>query len=429
MRLFVPWLTFWLLLSSSVAFAQALTLEISGANFRAEPLGFPRIIETSPSVKNLAAELDKLLLFNFEASGLFRLLDRASFLAPADEPANSIVTSAWLNVGAESVIKVQLGLGGEQQLEARLRLFRSSNGRLELETSAKGSLLEVRKMGHQLANAVYRHYTGEEGPFLKKIVFVKTVGQRRNIHIADWDGANAQALTQTSINLLPAFAANNQTVAFTSYDSGNPDIVQKKLDGGKATALVANRNMATGVAFSKNGRSMAWAQSEGESTQLWMARVDGKEARKLTQTPYYLNTSPSFTPDGKSIVFVSNRAGGPQLYLMDLEKNAVRRLTFQGSYNQTPKVSPKGDWVAFTARDEKRRFDIFLTHLQTGEVRRVTQDQGDNEEPSFSPDGRLLLFVSTRLGSSHIFVSTLDGKVQLPLPMERGSFATPVWSN
>jgi len=419
----------WLLLSSSFAFAQALTLEISGANFRAEPLGFPRVIETSASVKASAEELDKLLLFNFEASGLFRLLNRASFLAPANEPADSIVTSAWLNVGAESVIKVQLSLNREQQLEARLRLFRSSTGRLELDTSAKGSVQDVRKIGHQLTHAVYRHYTGEEGPFLKKIAFVKTEGQRRNVYVADWDGANAKALTQSNINLLPAFAANNQAIAFTSYDGGNPDIVLRGLDGGPATALVANRNMATGVAFSKNGRFMAWAQSEGESTQLWMARADGKEARKLTQTPYLLNTSPSFTPDGKNLVFVSNRAGGPQLYLMDLEKNAVRRLTFQGNYNQTPKVSPKGDWVAFTARDERRRFDIFLTHLQTGEVRRVTQDQGDNEEPSFSPDGRLLLFVSNRLGTSHIFVSTLDGKVQLPLPLSRGVFATPIWSH
>jgi len=425
MRLLVSWL----LLSASLSFAQAPTLEISGANFRAEPLGFPRVIETNPAVKTLADELDKLLLFNFEASGLFRLLDRASFLAAADEPANKIVSSAWLNVGAESVIKVQLGLNKEQQLEARLRLFRSSNGRVELETSAKGSLFDIRPIGHQLANAVYRHYTGEDGPFLKKMAFVKTDGQRRNVYVADWDGANAKALTQTTINLLPAFAANNQALAFTSYDSGNPDIVLKKLDGSQTTPLVATRNMATGAAFSKNGRMMAWAQSEGESTQLWLAKADGKEARKLTQTPYLLNTSPSFTPDGKNLVFVSNRAGGPQLYLMDLEKNAVRRLTFQGNYNQTPKVSPKGDWVAFTARDEKRRFDIFLTNLQTGEVRRVTQDQGDNEEPSFSPDGRLLLFVSSRLGSSHIFVSTLDGKVQLPLPMARGVFATPIWAH
>ncbi|MCL2315060.1 MAG: DPP IV N-terminal domain-containing protein [Proteobacteria bacterium] len=418
----------WLLLSSLPAFAQVPTLEISGANFRAEPLGFPRVIETNPSTQNLAEELDKLLLFDFGASGLFRLLDRASFLAPADEPANNIIASAWLNVGAESVIKVQLNLNQEQQLEAHLRLFRSSSGRLEFETSAKGGPNDIRKIGHQLANAVYRHYTAEEGPFLKKIAFVKTTGQRRNVYIADWDGNNAQALTQTNINLLPAFTSNNQAVAFTSYDSGNPDIVMKQ-PGGKTTTLVAKKTMATGVAFSKNGKWMAWAQAEGESTQLWLATAHGKEARKLTQTPFLLNTSPNFTPDGKNLVFVSNRAGGPQLFLMDLEKNAVRRLTFQGNYNQTPKVSPKGDWVAFTARDEKRRFDIFITHLQTGEVRRVTQDQGDNEEPSFSPDGRLLLFVSNRLGSSHIFVSTLDGKVQLPLPLERSHLATPIWSN
>ena len=76
----------------------------------------------------------------------------------------------------------------------------------------------------------------------------------------------------------------------------------------------------------------------------------------------------------------------------------VRRLTFQGNYNQTPDWSPRGDLIAFTARDERNAFDLFTVNVESGKVTRLTQDQGNNEEPTFSPNGRLIVFNSDRTG-------------------------------
>ena len=67
---------------------------------------------------------------------------------------------------------------------------------------------------------------------------------------------------------------------------------------------------------------------------------------------------------------------------MNADGSNQRRLTFQGDYNQTPDWSPKGDLIAFTARDERAVFDIFTVRVSDGVIQRLTQNQGNNEEPT-----------------------------------------------
>ena len=107
----------------------------------------------------------------------------------------------------------------------------------------------------------------------------------------------------------------------------------------------------------------------------------------------------------------------------------MRRLTFQGNYNQTPSWSPRGDLIAFTARDERNAFDLFTVQVDSGKISRLTQDQANNEEPSFSPNGRLILFTSTRGGPSQLYVMTAEGNNQLPLPSpkDKAALTTPDW--
>ena len=112
---------------------------------------------------------------------------------------------------------------------------------------------------------------------------------------------------------------------------------------------------------------------------------------------------------------------------MGADGGDAQRLTFQGNYNQTPDWSPRGDSIAFTARDERNAFDLFTVNVETGKITRLTQDPGNNEEPTFSPNGRMILFTSTRRGAPELCVMTWDGQNQLPLSMERGTYATPDW--
>jgi len=416
-----------LLLLPIVALAQAPVIQISGANFRPLPLAVPAPLSVDEGGKRLVNDFDGPFLFDLRASGIFQVLDRSSFTADPKEgvTAGSINFSRWADVGAESLVKVQLGAEGST-LRGELRLFNVGSGREDFKASFDVPTTEPRELAHRLADALYRHLTREPSPFLSRITFVRKAGSNRDVWVADWDGNNARALTSGGINLLPALGPGG-AVGFTSYRKGRPDLYAQR-PGEDARAVVQNGQMATGIAWSPDGKRIAYALAEGESTQLYVANADGSSPKAVTDTPYGINSSPSWSPDGKRIAFVSNRGGSPQIYVMNADGSSPRRLTFQGNYNQTPDWSPRGDLIVFTARDERNAFDLFTVQVDTGKITRLTQDQGNNEEPVFSPNGRLVLFTSTRDGAPRLYVMTADGNNQLALPMDKAGGLTPDWA-
>lgn len=409
------------------AFAQPREIELSGANYRPMPVAVANPLTQDDGAKTKMAEFDETLTFDLSACGLFTLLDRKSFLGEAKEgiTAGSINFANWTNVGADALVKTQLSVDGET-LRGDLRLFTVASGREELKASEAVSSKDPRRLAHKLANAVYKFFTHETGPFETHVAWVKKTAGGKDVYVSDWDGRNAIPIAQGGINLLPTML-DASTVGYTSYKRGKPDLYVQKV-AGAATPLISAGRMATGVAFSPDGRKIAYALADGESAQIFLAAVDGSNPRQLTNTPYFINTSPTWSPDGKRLAFVSNRGGTPQVYVMNSEGGEAKRLTFQGNYNQTPDWSPKGDLIAFTARDERNAFDLFTVNVDTGKIQRLTQDQGNNEEPSFSPNGRLLIFTTTRKGGeSKLYVMTSDGNNQTPLPAGPGQYSTPDW--
>ncbi|MFL5321810.1 MAG: translocation protein TolB, partial [Myxococcaceae bacterium] len=300
----------------------------------------------------------------------------------------------------------------------------SSTEKFKLSETAPTS--NVRKLAHTLADQVYKQFTGESGPFQSRIAYVMKHGQNKDVYLADWDGRGAQKVTEGGLNLLPTVIPGGEGAAYTSYRKGKPDAYAQK-PGGAPVSLEDKGQMVTGVAYSPDGKRIAYSLAEGDAAQIVVGLADGSGAKALTDTPYFINSSPSWSPDGKRIAFVSNRGGSPQIYVMNADGSGVKRLTFQGNYNQTPDWSPRGDLIAFTARDERNAFDLFTVNVENGKVTRLTQDEGNNEEPAFSPNGRLIVFISTRNGWNQPFVMTFEGNNQLPLPVEKGDYSTPDW--
>lgn len=412
---------------SSVAFAQRPVIEISGANFRPMPLAVAVPLTQDDGAKTSAADFDAALSFDFAACGLFQVLDRKSFLADAKEgvTASSIQFNRWTDVGAESLVKTQLSLDGST-LKGDLRLFSVAAGREDLKVSESAPAANPRLLAHKLANAVYKFYTRETGPFETRIAFTRKSSSGRDVYVADWDGRNQQRITNGDVNVLPALIPGGG-VAFTSYRSKKPFLFTAK--GGDIQQLVARGSMVTGAAFSPDGKRLAVSVSEGENAEIYVGGADGSGLTRVTDTKFFLNTSPTWSPDSKRLAFVSNRAGNPQIYVMGADGSAPKRVTFQGNYNTTPSWSPRGDLIAFTARDERNAFDLFTVNVENNKITRLTQDAAGNEEPVFSPNGRLILFTSTRGGGRGLHVMTFDGNNQIALPMDKGDINTPDWAN
>ncbi len=411
------------------ALAQQPVIEISGATFRPMPIAVAAPAAQDDHARKAAAEFDAALDFDLRACGLFQVLDRKSFLADPKEgvTAATINFNAWANVGADSLLKTQLSSDGDQ-LRGDLRMFSVASAHEELKASEVVPLKDARRLAHKLANALYQHFTRETGPFETRIAFVRKSGSGKDVVLADWDGRNALALSQGNINVLPAVMPGGAGIAYTSYRKGKPHL-WKQLAGGEPQLLVGTGSMVSGVAYSPDGQRIAYSVTEGESAELYVAAADGSGARKVTDTKYFLNSSPTWSPDGKRLAFVSNRSGGPQVYVVGAEGGEARRITRQGNYNTTPAWSPRGDLIAFTARDERNAFDLFTIDVETGKVQRLTQDAGNNEEPAWSPNGRLILFSSSRGGTRHLWVMTADGNNQIALPMDKGDFTTPDWGH
>jgi TolB protein len=101
---------------------------------------------------------------------------------------------------------------------------------------------------------------------------------------------------------------------------------------------------------------------------------------------------------------------------------------FFGGRAATPEWSPRGDQIAFTARDERKAFDVFLISPETGKVTRVTQDLGlTNEEPSWAPNGRLLVLVSDRGGRQQLVVANPAGDRQRVVTSDAAGIAASAW--
>jgi TolB protein len=407
--------------------AQVPVLEISGANFRPMPIAVAQPQAQDSRAQAQSTEFDAALIFDLAASGIFQVLDRKSFLSDPSEgmTASAINFSRWANIGADGLAKTQLSMIGDQ-LRGELHFFSVGTGKEDFRIAQAMPSKDARKLAHSLADALYKSLTREPGPFQSRLAYVRKVNQVKEVWVSDWDGKSAQLVAGGGLNVLPALVPDGSGVAFTSYRTGKPQIFVQRYSG-QPIPLIKSEQMATGIAYSPDATRVAYALATGEGSQIWIARADGSGARQVTNSPFFINTSPSWSPDGKRIAFVSNQGGSPQIYAMNSDGSNVRRLTFQGNYNQTPDWSPRGDLIAFTARDERRAFDLFTINVDNGKVTRLTQDQGDNQEPAFSSNGRLIIFASSRTGGSRLFVMSADGSNQLPLPMESGNYTTPDW--
>jgi TolB protein len=287
-----------------------------------------------------------------------------------------------------------------------------------------GYRLEV----HRVADEVARWATGTPGIAASRLLLVS--GGR--VYRIDSDGETLTPLTpagQTALS--PAWSPDGGRFAFTQLGQGRGPVAVQSLGSG-ATLQVPGTATALNItpAFSPDGRLVAYAHSDENGTDVYLANVaDRCCAQRLTVGRFADNLSPTFSPDGRRIAFVSTRAGPPQVYVMaadgtDQELLAPFDYGATGSSN-APEWSPDGANVVFH-REVTGSPQLFLVDVSGRRVRQLTS-AGRNEDPTWGPDGRHITFVSDRSGIRQLWVIDVEtGRVrQLKTP---GAARLPAWS-
>jgi serine/threonine protein kinase len=198
-----------------------------------------------------------------------------------------------------------------------------------------------------------------------------------------------------------SIASASRSIAATR-ESKITNIWLAAADGGAEANPVTR---ATGVSGSATGAAplpggdVAYAVLEGELANLWRAKPDGSDARKLTSTQGY-----SFEPRAagrNGVVFnsVSAEVFTPHVWRVDADGGGLRQLT-DGKGEILTEVSRDGATAYFRNLDDQP--SIWLLDLAAGgEPRRIVTDS-TGEPPQTSPDGTMIQYSD---------FTTIDGRI------------------
>ncbi|SEA70706.1 TolB protein [Desulfuromusa kysingii] len=419
-----------LLFLGSTAFAARI--EISAPGEQTIPLAMPRLVSmgvgsVQPAV---AAEFQQVLQGDLELSGLFDLVNPASFLSDAQKLGlrrTDIDFQQWRILGAETLIKGGYSVSSGQ-VTVELRLFDVITQRLLTGRRYTGKLADIRKIAHTFADQILLSLTGEKGPFATKIAYISKRTGHKELYLMDVDGHQSKQMTNhRSIVLNPDFSPMRKELIFTSYSKDNPDLYRKEVYTGRESRLSLKQGLNIGGRYSPDGREIAITLSKDKNSEIYLIGTDGTIHKRLTNH-YSIDVDPSWSPKGNKIAFVSDRRGNPNVFIVDIRTLEVSRLTYEGKYNVTPAWSPKGDKIAFS-RMVDGVFNIFTIREDGTDERQLTFGSGSKEHPRWSPDGRFLIYsVDQSGGDKSIWVMRADGTGAKRISAPRSNDSHPAWS-
>lgn len=429
MKHLLPLISFLSLLLTATVLAQTpapdeVVIKIGRPGDRAVPLALP-------TAKGGAAQSEEfwgVVKRDLELTGYFRIIPPEATTEPSGTGLRpgEFDFSDWRTVGAAILAKTGAQLSGSS-LRTEVWVYDVAGTTALGSKAYMGSPSSTRSMGHRIANEIMYLVTKHHGFFDTRISFSGKFGANKEIYVMDIDGYGRRAITKNgSINLKPRWNPSGTALSFTSYLSGNPDLYVADLSKGQIRRVSSRSGLNTGGAFSPDGSRMIVTLTTSGDPELYLIdAASGNQIAQLTKSPG-IDVSATWSPDGSQLAFVSDRGGSPQVYIMPAGGGEARRISFGGSQCTDPAWSPKGNKIAYVARDGN--FDVFTVGLDGKGLTRITQGQGDNEDPSWSPDGDYLAFSSTRSGSEHIWIASEDGNYQTQITTGGGGYSNPSWS-
>jgi len=427
-------------LAAVVIFAQpaqaTLHIDITKGNVEPMPIAINSLLSENGGSSRLGSDIMGVVAADLERSGLFRPISESAFIEHISSGDAIPRFADWRQINAQALVTGTISVDGDK-VRAGFRLWDVLGEKQTAGKEFNSFETNWRRIGHLIADEIYKQITGEGGYFDSRIVYVAESGPLKHrvkrLAIMDQDGENHKFLTDGSaLVLTPRFSPNTQEILYLSYAGRQPRVYLRDLQTGEEESLGHFEGMSFAPRFANDGNHMVMSIARGGDTQIYSMDLRSRQTRQLTNTPGIINTSPSYSPDGHRIVFNSDRGGSQQLYVMDAGGGNVQRISFGDGKYGTPVWSPRGDLIAFTKISGGQFYIGVMRPDGSGE--RVLSQSFLDEGPTWSPNGRVIMFFrqtqSTRSGSggrSRLYSIDLTGynlrEVVTPLDA-----SDPAWS-
>src|SRR5215210_630189 len=185
---------------------------------------------------------------------------------------------------------------------------------------------------------------------------------------------NVRQLTNGGENAEAYFSGDGQSLIFQSKRGGAEcdQIYTMRADGSEVRMVSTGKGRTTcSYFFPTKGRilyssthmadakcptppdySRGYVWAVYPSYDIFTARADGSDVRRLTDAPGY-DAEATVSVDGRKIVFTSMRDGDLDIYTMDADGRNVKRLTSEVGYDGGPFFSRDGKMIVYRANHPK----------------------------------------------------------------------------
>jgi dipeptidyl aminopeptidase/acylaminoacyl peptidase/ribosomal protein L40E len=184
-------------------------------------------------------------------------------------------------------------------------------------------------------------------------------------------------------------------------------------------------------AWSPDGSTIAFATNRAPLTSLDIYARPADD-NQVVITPLANSKAddwdPAWTPDGSRIVFVSKRLGDAHLFVMNADGSDETEIDLGPGIYDDPAVSPDGQWLAFTRRENKdANKALYVARLDGSEMRRLTNSDVNEHDMTWSPDSRYIAVVRGDAGARIVVIELETGAEASTFGVDGARAYTPDW--
>jgi TolB protein len=276
----------------------------------------------------------------------------------------------------------------------------------------------ARVAAHRFADDIVETLTGHKGIASTTIAFISNRTGRKEVYLADYDGANGRQITHDNgLSVSPALSPDGRKLAYTGYQAGYADIYVIDLASGSRVRLVKFPGTNSGARFAPGGGRLACSVSKDGNPEIYVVGLGGGASR-ITRGRG-AKSCPTWSPDGGEIIYACDETGTPQLFRVSSSGGYGRQIPTGFGYCSEPSWSPDGQRLAFNVRSGGG-FSVAVLDLSGGGARIV----GQGENPVWGADSRHLIYST---GGTISLLDVPTGKT-FPIVSNLGKVTEPTWS-